>query len=88
MPACACGCCTTIPNATIEERRASVGRMKALVDAVLAGDAGAGDRAMEQMILANSQSSPARWSPASARKCGSSALRRGSQRYDAHCPAS
>ena len=42
------------PNATAEERRASVGRMKALVDAVLAGDAAAGDRAIERMILADS----------------------------------
>ena len=41
------------PNATAEERRASVGRMKALVDAVLAGDAAAGDRAIERMILAD-----------------------------------
>ena len=41
------------PNATVDERRASVARMKALVDAVLAGDAAASDRAIERMILAD-----------------------------------
>ena len=42
------------PNATAEERRASVGRLEALAKAVLAGDADAADRAIEQKILANS----------------------------------
>ena len=42
------------PNATAEEHRASVGRLEALAKAVLAGDADAGDRAIERMILANS----------------------------------
>ena len=43
-----------VPNVTIDERRASVGRMEALVDAVLAGDADASDRAIETMLLAGS----------------------------------
>ena len=42
------------PNATAGERLASVGRLEALAEAVLAGDAAAADRAIEQMILANS----------------------------------
>ena len=41
------------PNATGEERRASVERLEALQSAVLAGDAAAGDRAIEGMILAD-----------------------------------
>ena len=41
------------PNATIEERRASAGRLEALAEAVLAGDAAASDRAIERMILAD-----------------------------------
>ena len=42
------------PNATAEERRASVDRLQALAEAVLAGDADASDRAIERMILADS----------------------------------
>ena len=42
-----------VPNATADERRASVGRLEALVEATLAGDADASDRAIEQMILAD-----------------------------------
>ncbi|MDD9993317.1 MAG: GntR family transcriptional regulator [Rhodospirillales bacterium] len=42
------------PNASAEERRASADRLEALVEAVLAGDAAAGDRAIERMILADS----------------------------------
>ena len=42
------------PNVTAEERRASADRLKALAEAVLAGDAAASDRAIEQMILADS----------------------------------
>ena len=41
------------PNATAEERRASVGRLQALAEAVLAGDAGESDRAIERMIQAD-----------------------------------
>ena len=42
-----------VPNATADERRASVGRLEALVEATLAGDADASDRAIEQMVLAD-----------------------------------
>ena len=42
------------PNATADERRASVDRMQALAEAVLAGDAAASDGAIERMILADS----------------------------------
>ena len=42
------------PNVTAEECRASADRLKALAEAVLAGDAAASDRAIEQMILADS----------------------------------
>ena len=42
-----------VPNATAEERRASVDRLEALVEAILAGDADASDRAVESMILAD-----------------------------------
>ena len=42
------------PNATVEERRASAGRLKALAAAVLAGDAAASDRAIERIIMADS----------------------------------
>ena len=42
------------PNASADERRASVGRLEALAEAVLAGDADASDRAIETMILAQS----------------------------------
>ena len=42
------------PNASVDECRASVGRLEALVEAVLAGDADASDRAIETMILAQS----------------------------------
>lgn len=38
------------PNATAEERREAAGRLKALAEAVLAGDADASDRAITQMI--------------------------------------
>ncbi|MDE0390731.1 MAG: GntR family transcriptional regulator [Rhodospirillales bacterium] len=40
------------PNATADERRVAVGRLEALAEAVLAGDAAASDSAIEQMILA------------------------------------
>ena len=43
-----------VPNVTADERRASVGRMEALTDVVLAGDADASDRAIETMLLAGS----------------------------------
>ena len=42
------------PNVTAEERRASADRLGALAEAVLAGDAAASDRVIEQMILADS----------------------------------
>ena len=42
------------PNVTAEECRASADRLKALAEAVLAGDAAASDRAIERMILADS----------------------------------
>ncbi|MDE0049562.1 MAG: GntR family transcriptional regulator [Rhodospirillales bacterium] len=42
-----------VPNASTDERRAAVGRLEALVEAVLAGDAEASDRAIERMILAD-----------------------------------
>ena len=42
-----------VPNVTGEERRTTVGRLKALAEAVLAGDAAASDRVIETMILAN-----------------------------------
>ena len=42
-----------VPNASTDERRASVDRLEALVEAVLAGDAEASDRAIERMILAD-----------------------------------
>ena len=42
-----------VPNATPDERRASVRHLEALTEAVLAGDAEASDRAIERMILAN-----------------------------------
>ena len=42
------------PNATADERRASAGRLEALAEAVLAGDADASDRAIERKILADS----------------------------------
>ena len=42
-----------VPNATADERRASVRQLEALTEAVLAGDADASDRAIERMILAN-----------------------------------
>ena len=42
-----------VPNASTDEWRASVGRLEALVEAVLAGDAEASDRAIERMILAD-----------------------------------
>ena len=42
-----------VPNASTDERRASVDRLEALADAVLAGDADASDRTIERMILAN-----------------------------------
>ncbi len=38
------------PNATREERRESVGRLRALTDAVVQGDADASDRAIAEMI--------------------------------------
>ena len=41
------------PNATAAERQASVGRLQALTEAVLAGDADESDRAIEQMFLAD-----------------------------------
>ena len=41
------------PNSTAEERRASVGRLEALKEAVLAGDAAGSDRAIERMLLAD-----------------------------------
>lgn len=41
------------PNATAEERRASVERLEALQAAVLAGDPAGSDRAIERMILAD-----------------------------------
>lgn len=41
------------PNATTEERCASAARLGALAEAVLASDAAACDRAIEQMILAD-----------------------------------
>ena len=41
------------PNASAGERRASVDRLQALVEAVLAGDAAAGDRAIERMLQAD-----------------------------------
>ena len=43
-----------VPNATADERRAAVGRLEALAEAVIAGDADASDRAIERMILADS----------------------------------
>ena len=42
-----------VPNATADERRASADCLKALVEAILAGDADASDRAIERMILAD-----------------------------------
>ena len=53
MQACACGCCTTFPNASADERRASAGRLEALAEAILAGDADASDRSIVQMIRAD-----------------------------------
>ncbi len=41
------------PNATADERRASVDRLQALADAVLAGDAGESDRVIVRMILSD-----------------------------------
>ena len=41
------------PNATADERRAAVGLLEALAEAVLAGDAAASDSAIERMILAD-----------------------------------
>ena len=40
------------PNSTAGERRAAAERLKALVDAVLAGDADASDREIERIIMA------------------------------------
>ena len=42
-----------VPNATADERRASADCLKALVEAILAGDADASDRAIERIILAD-----------------------------------
>ena len=42
-----------VPNATPDERRASVARLQALAEAVLAGDAEAADRAIASMMLAD-----------------------------------
>ena len=41
------------PNATTEERTASAGRMRALTEAVLAGDAAESDRAITRMVEAD-----------------------------------
>ena len=42
-----------VPNATADERRASADCLKALVEAIIAGDADTSDRAIERMILAD-----------------------------------
>ena len=42
-----------VPNASADERRASAGRLEALAEAILAGDADASDRSIVQMIRAD-----------------------------------